>query len=194
MLKLKQWALVACASLLLTSCGDEITDVVKENVDALNAQDITRVMSTIDTHSEIYTTTKAEVENLIKRYDLEFEIEEVKIIKAPREEVSTAQEAEKKQEAIKEEDLAFITESERNEAERKKQEEEAAKVNRPYEAEVKVVQVTRSKSAPSGRKFPFVNNKVTVVHTLRKYPTDENPAWKIYKSKVEAAQFMLSKN
>ena len=76
---------------------------------------------------------------------------------------------------------SFITEEEQAAAEERQRQEAAALSKRPLKAEVKVTQLTRSTDANTKN---FFDNRVTVIHTLHKYPTDENPEWKIYSSDI----------
>ena len=64
---------------------------------------------------------------------------------------------------------------------------ELAESKRPLVAKVKVVQITRQKKSNASK---FVDNRVLVVHTLHKYPTDEKPTWKIYSSDIRSVNFL----
>lgn len=177
--------LVGLAALLvLTSCADPVEKVVRTNIKGLQEQDVEMVMSTIDKTSPAYDNTRAEVSRLLQDYNLTFKIESLDIIQKPENEqkamekaMAENQDATGLDEAID----SFITEEERADAEERKREQQMAAAKRPLIAKVKVVQVTETKDKADNR---FHSNRVQVVHTLHKYPTDENPEWKIYESDI----------
>jgi len=177
--------------LSLTACSDPIESVVKQNLQGLQKQDVDMVMDTIDTHSQHYDNTRAEVTRLLQDYNLDFKIESMSILTKPADEKKEMERASQENQDITGLDAAinsFITEEEQASAEQKKREEAVAASKRPLKAEVKVTQVTRTKSGNAKR---FFNNRVTVVHTLHKYPTDDKPQWKIYASDIRAVDLIL---
>ena len=178
------------AALALTACQDPVEKVVRQNLEGFQKQDIEKVMSTIDTNSPAYATTKAQVDRLLQDYNLDYRIESLTIIEKPDDEAKAMEKAAADTHDSTELDEAmegFVTEDEKAAAERKKKEEAEAASKHPLIAKVKVVQVTRSKSAEDAR---FLDNRVQVVHTLHKYPTDEKPEWKIYKSDIRTVDII----
>ncbi len=184
--KLNKIGLSVLALLALTSCADPIEKVVQENIEGFNAQDVQQVMMTIDDRSPDYASTKAKTEELIQAYNLQFEIKSMAITKKPLDESKQAEKMQaENQDATGLDSLlddAAITEEDRAKQEQRKREEAEKMQNKALIAEVKVVQVTRSNDA-SGR---YKDNQINVIHTLHKYPTDPEPAWKIYKSEVKS--------
>lgn len=178
------------AALALTACQDPVEKVVRQNLEGFQKNDVTKVMDTIDPNSPAYASTKAQVERLLQDYNLDYRIESLTIIEKPDDEAKAMEKAAAETHDSTELDAAmegFVTEGEKAAAERKKHEEEQASAKRPLIARVKVVQVTRSKNAEDER---FLDNRVQVVHTLHKYPTDENPEWKIYKSDIRTVDII----
>ncbi|MEZ0374505.1 MAG: hypothetical protein ACAI44_35785 [Candidatus Sericytochromatia bacterium] len=177
------------AMLALTACGDPVEKVVKQNLEGFQKQDIEKVMATIDQSSPVYEGTKAQVDRLMQDFNLEFRIESMTIIEKPDDEKKAMEKAAAESHDTTGLDEAidtFITEDEKEKAEAKKREQEKANARRPLIARVKVVQVTRDRGA-SPR---FLDNRVQVVHTLHKYPTDAKPEWKIYKSDIRAVEIL----
>ncbi len=182
-------AIAACV--LLTGCGgNEIEKVVRENIKGLQEQNIVKVMDTIDKQSPVYESTKAQVTRMIQDYNLDFKIESMDIIEQPG---NDKQEAKPKTEeaedalGVTEELAGMITEGERDKVLEEKRRKEAEEKRRPLVARVKVVQVTRHKQNNETR---FADNRVLVVHTLHKYPTDEKPVWKIHNSDVRSVSYL----
>ncbi|PKL75046.1 MAG: hypothetical protein CVV27_17395 [Candidatus Melainabacteria bacterium HGW-Melainabacteria-1] len=177
------------AALALTACSDPVEQVVRGNLEGFQKQDIEKVMATIDPQSPAYDGTKSQADRLLQDYNLDFRIESLTVIEKPDDEKKAMEKALQENtdstgldEAID----SFITEEEKATAEAKKREQEKLKAKRPLVARVKVIQVTRDK-AGSER---FLDNKVTVVHTLHKYPTDEKPEWKIYQSDIRTVDIL----
>ena len=180
------------ACIFLTGCGgNEIEKVVRENIKGLQEQNIVKVMDTIDKQSPVYESTKAQVTRMIQDYNLDFKIESMDIIEQPGNEKQ--QEAKGKPEesedalGVTEELAGMITEGERDKVLEEKRRKEAEEKRRPLVARVKVVQVTRHKQNNETR---FADNRVLVVHTLHKYPTDEKPVWKIHNSDVRSVSYL----
>jgi len=179
------------AMLALTACGgDPVEKVVKSNLEGFQKQDLTKVMATIDPNSPAYEGTKSQVERLLQDFNLEFRIESMTIIEKPDDEKKAMEKAAHDSHDTTGLDEAidtFITEDEKAAAEAKKKEQEKANKLRPLIARVKVVQVTRAK----GGSPRFLDNRVQVVHTLHKYPTEgEKAEWKIYKSDIRAVDIL----
>lgn len=177
------------AMLALTACGDPVEKVVKANLEGFQKQDIEKVMATIDPNSPAYEGTKSQVDRLMQDFNLEFRIEQMTIIEKPDDEKKAMEKAAAESHdstGLDEAIDTFITDDDKAKAEAKKREEEKAKAKRPLIARVKVVQVTRAK----GGSPRFLDNRVQVVHTLHKYPTDPNPEWKIYKSDIRAVDIL----
>lgn len=181
------------ALFMLTACQDPIEKVISQNLEGLKKQDVEMVMQTVDTQSPSFDATRTQVTRLLQDYNLDFQIESMDIIKKPRDEKKEIAEAKAENQDTTGLDEAiedFITEEERADAEQKKRAEAIAKAQQPLVAVVKVVQVTRSKDSNAK---PFLDNRVQVVHTLYKYPTDENPEWKIFSSDIRAVEPILNK-
>ncbi|MGV3526052.1 MAG: hypothetical protein ACO1RX_17665 [Candidatus Sericytochromatia bacterium] len=181
------------ALLMLTACQDPIEKVISQNLEGLKKQDVEMVMQTVDTQSPSFDATRTQVTRLLQDYNLDFQIESMDIIKKPMDEKKEIAEAKAENQDTTGLDEAiedFITEEERADAEQKKRAEAIAKAQQPLVAVVKVVQVTRSKDSNAK---PFLDNRVQVVHTLYKYPTDENPEWKIFSSDIRAVEPILNK-
>lgn len=184
--KLGKIGLSLLALLAVSSCADPIEKVVQQNLEGFNVQDIEQVMSTIDERSPDYQATAAKTKELIEGYNLEYEIKSMSIIRKPVDESKQAEKLQaENQDATGLDNLlddAAITEEDRAKQEERKREEAEKMQNKALTAEVKVVQVTRSKDN-TGR---YRDNQINVIHTLHKYPTDPEPVWKIYKSEVTA--------
>lgn len=173
----------------LTSCKKPVEKVVLQNIKALKTQDVNMFMETIDEKSPVYESTKSQLTELIQNYDLDFEIESMKIIEMPGNEAQAVEKA--KSEGVDalggiEEDDLFINEEDRAKEEARKKEKEAEEASRALVARVKVTQRTKAKKSNVNE---FKDNRVTVVHTLHKYPMDAMPEWKIYKSEITSAKF-----
>lgn len=178
------------ALLVLTACSDPIEKVVRTNLEGLEKQNVETVMSTIDPQSPAYDSTRKEVTRLLQDYNLDFKIESIDVIQKPADEQKAMEKAMKENEDTTGLDDAidsFITEEERANAEAKKRAKEVAAAKRPLIAKVKVVQITRTKDEETNK---FYNNKVQVIHTLHKYPTDEKPEWKIYSSDIRSVDIL----
>lgn len=185
---MKKVLLAAIALLALTACSDPIEKVVTDNMQGLQGNDIDLVMSTIDPQSPAYESTRTQAARLLKDYNLEFKIESLSVMSKPLDEKKEMERAAQENQDVTGLNAAidsFITEEEQAAAEERQREEAAALSKRPLKAEVKVTQLTRSKDANTKR---FFDNRVTVIHTLHKYPTDENPEWKIYSSDIRDVQ------
>lgn len=181
---MKKVLFAASALLALTACSDPIEKVVAQNIKGLQNNDIDLVMSTIDRHSPAYEGTRNQSSRLLKDYNLEFKIESISVVSKPSDEKKEIERVAQENQDLTGLNAAidnFITEEEQAVAERREREEAAALSKRPLIAEVKVTQLTRSKDANTKR---FFNNRVTVIHTLHKYPTDDKPEWKIYASDI----------
>lgn len=181
------------AMLALTACSDPVENVVKQNLEGFQKQDINKVLDTIDPTSPAYEGTKTESNRLMETYNLEYHIESMTVIEKPDDEKKAIEKAKVENQDPTGLDNAigeFVTEEDKAKAEARKREQEKANARRPLIARVKVVQVTRSKSG-SGN---FLDNRVTVVHTLHKYPTDPKPEWKIYKSDIRAVEILPSES
>jgi hypothetical protein len=176
---------------LLTGCGgNEIEKVVKDNLKGLQEQNVDMVMATIDRQSPVYDATKEEVTQLIKDYNLEFKIESLDIIEQPTNEKQQMEKAKSESQdalGVTEELAGMITEADRDKAMEEKKKKDLAESRRPLIARVKVVQITRQKKTNASK---FIDNRVLVVHTLHKYPTDEKPSWKIYNSDIRSVKFL----
>ena len=186
--KLNKIGLGILTLLAVSSCADPIEKVVQQNLEGFNNQDITAVMETIDSNSPDYQATQAKTKALIEGYNLEYEIKSMSIIRKPMDE---SKQMEKMQQENQDDtalnsllDDAAITEEDRARQEQRQREEAEKKQNQALSAEVKVVQVTRSKDA-TGR---YKDNQINVIHTLHKYPTAPDAGWKIYKSVVTAVE------
>lgn len=170
----------------VSSCADPIEKVVTQNIEGFNAQDIKEVMETIDKRSPDYENTEAKTKELIQAYNLTYEIKSMSITEKPMDESKQMEKLQtENQDATGLDSLlddAAITEEDRAKQEQRKREESEKMQNKALVAKVKVVQVTRSKDN-TGR---YKDNQINVIHTLHKYPTDEEPVWKIYKSEVTA--------
>ena len=177
----------ATVFLLLTGCGgSEIEKVIQENLKGMQEQNIEKVMNTIDPQSPVYEVTKEQVSKLIKDYNLEFKIESLTILKEPKNEKQEMEKAKADNQdalGVTEELSGLITEQDRDKAEEARKKKELAESKKPLVAEVKVLQITRQKNNNNSK---FVDNRVLVIHTLHKYPTDEKPTWKIYKSDIRS--------
>ncbi|MBF2051905.1 MAG: lipoprotein [Candidatus Sericytochromatia bacterium] len=181
---MKKVLLAASALLALTACSDPIEKVVTDNMAGLQSNDIDLVMSTIDPQSPAYESTRAQTARLLKDYNLEFKIESMSVMSKPLDEKKEMERAAQESQDLTGLNAAidsFITEEEQAAAEERQRQEAAALSKRPLKAEVKVTQLTRSTDANTKN---FFDNRVTVIHTLHKYPTDENPEWKIYSSDI----------
>lgn len=187
MKQLKRILWGALVSIALTSCADPIEKVVQANIDGFNNRSLDEVMATIDDKSPYYEATKKTSEELINAYNLQFEIQSMSITRRPQDESKQMQKIQEENQdgtgldALL--DDAAITEEDRARQEERKRAEAAKLQNRALQAEVKVVQVTRSTDVAG----TYKDNQINVVHTLHKYPTDENPEWKIFKSEVRKA-------
>jgi len=181
----------AAVFLLLTGCGgNEIEKVIQENLKGLQEQNVDKVMNTIDRQSPVYDATKEQVTQLIKDYNLEFKVESLDIIEQPANEKQQMEKAKAESQdalGVTEELAGMITEDDRDKAAEARKKKELAESKRPLVAKVKVVQITRQKKSNASR---FVDNRVLVVHTLHKYPTDEKPTWKIYSSDIRSVNFL----
>lgn len=178
------------AALALTACQDPVEKVVRQNLEGFQKQDVQKVMATIDPNSPAFGSTQAQIDRLMQDYNLDYRIESLTIIEKPDDEKKAMEKAAAETHETTELDEAiegFVTEDEKAAAERKKAEEARASTKRPLIARVKVVQVTRSKNAEDAR---FLDNRVQVVHTLHKYPTDEKPEWKIFKSDIRTVDIL----
>lgn len=178
------------AMLALTACSDPVEDVVKKNLEGFQKSDMPKVLETIDQTSPAYEGTKIQSARLLEN-NLEFRIESMTIIEKPDDEKKAMEKAKLESEdntGLDEAIDSFITEEDKAKAEAKKREQEKANARRPLIARVKVVQVTRAK----GGSPRFLDNRVTVVHTLHKYPTDAKPEWKIYKSDIRAVDILTN--
>lgn len=178
--------------LLLTSCGNPIKSVIKQNMKGLQNQDIQMVMETVDAKSPLYGETEKQLTRLIQDYTLEYKIESIDILSEPKDEKKKDGE-EKHEEKPAEADIFaevdndYITEEDRQKAEAAKKKKEEEEKNKPFVARVKVIQVTKQKPGGANK---FENNRITVVHTLHKYPTDEKPTWKIFSSNIRDIEFL----
>lgn len=180
------------ALLVLASCANPVEKVVRTNLEGLQKQNIELVMSTIDKTSPAYESTRKEVSRLLQDYNLEFKFESLDVIKQPENEQKAMEKAMvENQDAtgLDEAIDSFITEEERAEAENKKHEQQMASAKNPLIAQVKVVQVTRPRDKADER---FHSNRVQVIHTLHKYPTDEKPEWKIYESDIRSVDVIAN--
>ena len=69
---------------LLFNCSERkyetVEDVIYANAEYLTKENLSGVMSTVDPESDQYSSTELLVENLFERFDLEFIVEEIKII------------------------------------------------------------------------------------------------------------------
>ena len=169
----------------LTACQGDIEKVVQKNMDGFQEQNVDMVMETIDTQSPNYDNTKAQVTKLIKNYNLDFHIDSISVISKPEDEAKAMEKAKQDSQDSTGLDSAldtYINEDEKASAEAKKQQTQMEKSKMPLTAEVKVIQTTRKRDQASN----FISNRVIVLHTLHKYPMDENPQWKIYKSDIVA--------
>lgn len=178
------------ALMALASCQDPVEKVVRQNLEGFQQQNVEKIMATVDDRSPAFEGTKKQVDRLLQDYNLDFKIESLTIIEKPDDEKKAIEKAAHEAEDTTELDEAidgFVTEDQKAAAEHKHEEEEKANARRPLIARVKVVQVTRAKSSDEQR---FLNNRVQVVHTLHKYPTDEKPEWKIYKSDIRAVDIL----
>lgn len=167
----------------LSACQGDIEKVVQKNVDGFKKQDVDMIMSTIDKQSPTYENTKAQATRLIKNYNLDFQIESMSVISKPADEAKEMEKAQQENQDSTGIDSAldtFISEDDKADAAAKKQQQELEKSKQPLKAEVKVVQMTRKRDQGS----KFISNRVIALHTLHKYPMDENPEWKIYKSEI----------
>lgn len=176
------------ATALLSACGDPVVDVVKENIKGLQSQDLEMVMKTIDQNSPAFDKTKAATSQLLQDYNLDIQIVSIDVIKKPMDEAKAMEKAQQENQdltGLNAELESYITEQEKDAAEEKKAQDAAAMAKKPLVAEVKVVQETRQKA---GNAKTYVDNRLQVIHTLHKYPTDPEPVWKIYKSDVRAMQ------
>lgn len=178
--------------LALTACGGgDIEKVVQQNLEGFKKQDVDMVMETIDSQSPNYDNTRKQVTSLLKDYNLDFEIESMSVLSQPQDEAKEMEKVQKENAdatGLNDALNTFINEDERNQAEERKKKEEMANSKRPLKAEVKVVQITRTKE-PSSR---FLSNRVIAVHTLHKYPMDEKPEWKIYKSEIRSVEVLAN--
>lgn len=170
----------------VSSCADPIEKVVTQNIEALNAENHTGVMETIDKRSPDYENTARKTQELIDSYNLSYEIKSMSITEKPMDESKQTEKLQaENQDATGLDSLlddAAITEEDRAKQEQRKREEAEKMQNKALVAKVKVVQVNRNKDN-TGR---YKDNQINVIHTLHKYPTDEEPTWKIYKSEVAA--------
>lgn len=70
--------------LFLNSCGSsdegDLKAVCEKQVDAMNNEDLEGLMSTIDPEARFYDMTKAMSEQIFSLYDLEQEINDIKVI------------------------------------------------------------------------------------------------------------------
>lgn len=180
------------AMLALVSCQDPVEKVVRQNLEGFQKQNTEKIMQTFDERSPAYEGTKAQVDRLLKGYELDFQIESLTIIEKPDDEKKAIEKAAHEAEDTTELDEAidgFVTEEQKMAAEHKQHEAEKANASRPLIARVKVVQTTRAKKGSEQR---FLDNRVRVVHTLHKYPADEKPEWKIFKSDIIAVDLLKS--
>lgn len=170
----------------VSACASPIEKVVTQNIEGFNAQDIKEVMGTIDKRSPDYENTEAKTKELIQAYNLVYEIKSMSITEKPLDESKQMEKLQTENEDATGLDSllndAAITEEDRAKQEQRKREEAEKMQSKALIAKVKVVQVTRSKDN-TGR---YKDNQINVIHTLHKYPTDEDPTWKIYKSEVTA--------
>lgn len=177
------------AMLALTACSDPVEKVVKDNLEGFQKQDITKVLATLDQTSPVYEGTKTEGYRMMQDYTLDYHIESMTVIEKPDDEKKAMEKAKLESEDTTGLDDAigsFVTEEDKAKAEAKKREQEKANARRPLIAKVKVVQVTRAKGDASN----FLDNRITVIHTLHKYPTDAKPEWKIFKSDIRNVEIL----
>lgn len=181
----------AAVFMLLTGCGgNEIEKVIQENLKGLQEQNVDKVMNTIDRQSPVYESTKDQVTQLIKDYNLDFKVESMDIIEQPTDEKQQLEKAQTENEdalGVTDELAGMITEEDRDKAAEDKKKKALDDSKRPLVARVKVVQITRQKKSNASK---FTDNRVLVVHTLHKYPTDEKPVWKIYSSDIRSVNFL----
>ncbi|PIQ27312.1 hypothetical protein COW36_00075 [bacterium (Candidatus Blackallbacteria) CG17_big_fil_post_rev_8_21_14_2_50_48_46] len=189
MYKKASYLLGAAAFVLLTGCGgNEYEKVIRENLKGLQSQNLNQVMATIDRQSPAYESTKQQVTELIKGYNLEFKIESMDVFEAPSNEKQQAEKSKTENQdalGVTEELAGMITEADRDKAMEERRRKELEESQRPLIAKVKVVQVTKKKKDNISK---FTDNRITVVHTLYKYPSDEKPAWKIFSSEITAGE------
>lgn len=180
------------AMFALVSCQDPVEKVVRQNLEGFQKLDAQKIMATYDDRSPAFESTKAQVDRLVQDFTLEFQIESLTIIEKPDDEKKAIEKAAHEAEDTTELDEAidgFVTEEQKMAAEHKQHEAEKASATRPLIARVKVVQTTRAKKGSEQR---FLDNRVQVVHTLHKYPADEKPEWKIYKSDIRVVDLIKS--
>ncbi len=85
-------AVVSLASTALPGCAQETeiagdpVSVVHENINAMNSEDLEKVMATIDEESESYEATKQLAQRLFDTYDLHCELDSVRVIELTDEE------------------------------------------------------------------------------------------------------------
>jgi len=177
------------AMLALTACSDPVEKVVTDNLQGFQKQDINKVLATLDPSSPVYEGTKTEGARMMETFNLEYRIESMTVIEKPDDEKKAMDKAKlESQDTTGLDDAigSFVTEADKAKADQKKREQEKANARRPLIAKVKVVQVTRSKGDSSN----FLDNRITVVHTLHKYPMDAKPEWKIYSSKITNVEIL----
>jgi hypothetical protein len=172
----------------LTGCSDPVKQVVEQNMKGLQKQDINQVMSTIDSRSPVYAATEKQLTQLLQDYNIDFKIESIDVLERPKD-VKKSYKAETPAENVDifAEDLDFITEEDKAAADKARRQREMDDKNKPWVAKVKVTQFARQKKGAN----PFLNNRVVVIHTLHKYPTDEKPTWKIYQSDIRDVEFLV---
>lgn len=60
--------------------GDEVTSVIYQNAKALQNEDLDAAMETIHPESPMYAATKVMAKVLFDRYDLSYEVKDVKVV------------------------------------------------------------------------------------------------------------------
>ena len=63
-----------------TPMGDEVTSVIYQNAKALQNEDLDAAMETIHPESPMYAATKVMAKVLFDRYDLSYEVKDVKVV------------------------------------------------------------------------------------------------------------------
>jgi hypothetical protein len=144
--------------------------VVRENIQALEEEDLELLKYTIHDDAPIYDRTIGEVKELWSEYDLTYELEEVEVIEQPESGGAAGAQALQIQQG------SDCDGQSGGQALQIQQESDCAK-----EARVRFVQVTRKESGPE-----FRDNRIEGTHVLRRSEDD----WKIWNTETENVEYL----
>jgi hypothetical protein len=144
--------------------------VVRENIQALEEENLELLKDTIHSDSPIYDRTIEEVQELWEEFDLTYELEDLEVIERPESEETTGTQALQIQQGDNCDEQAS------RQALQIRQESDCAE-----EARVRFVQVTRKESGPE-----FRDNRIEGTHTLR----PSNDDWKIWTTETKDVEYL----